>query len=104
MNHASKPNAALRSLRKAGSAFSGTGITLLLVLLISSVLIACTGTSPWSAFGEILVGAFGSKRMFGETLVMMCPLLLTGLGLTITFRSGLSSVGAEGQIIVGGVT
>ena len=61
MNHASKPNAALRSLRKAGSAFSGTGITLLLVLLISSVLIACTWTSPWSAFGEILVGALAQN-------------------------------------------
>lgn len=95
--------ASLQSLKKVGSSLSGTGITLLLVLLISSVLIVCAGANPLAAFGEILAGAFGSTRMFGETLVIMCPLLLTGLGLTITFRSGLSSVGAEGQIIIGGI-
>lgn len=92
-----------QSLKKAGNSFSGTAITLVLVLFFSSILILCTGTNPVEAFGQILVGALGSKRMVGETLVMMCPLLLTGLGLTITFRSGLSSVGAEGQIIIGGV-
>lgn len=92
-----------QSVGKLGNTLSGTGITLVLVLLLSSVLILCTGASPLAAFGEILGGAFGSKRMLGETLIMMCPLLLTGLGLTITFRSGLSSVGAEGQIIVGGI-
>ena len=92
-----------RSLNKTGSILSGTGITLLLVMLFAAVLIAAAGSNPFSAFREIIVGAFGTKRMFGETIVKMCPLLLTGLGLTITFRAGLSSVGAEGQIIVGGL-
>ena len=102
MSHKEKISVA-SSPKKVIGRVSGTFITLLLVAIISAILIAVAGANPISAFRQIVVGAFGSKRMFGETLIMACPLLLTGLGLTITFRSGLSSVGGEGQIILGGL-
>ncbi len=102
-NDMKQTSALRRSLTSLGSTLSGTGITLLLVMIFAAILIAAAGASPFAAFREIIVGAFGSKRMFGETIVKMCPLLLAGLGLTITFRAGLSSVGAEGQIVIGGL-
>ena len=36
-----------------------------------------------------------------ETLVVATPLILTGLSVTLAFRSGLFNIGAQGQFIVG---
>ena len=42
-------------------------------------------------------------RPLTETMTMSVPLILAGLGLGIGFRAGLFNIGAQGQIILGGI-
>ena len=81
----------------------GLGLALLLVLAVTSIIIATSGKSPLAAFQCMMKGAFGTKNSVAETLIKTVPLLLAGLGLTICYRTGLTSLGSEGQIIMGGL-
>ncbi|MBD8078095.1 ABC transporter permease [Cellulosimicrobium arenosum] len=42
-------------------------------------------------------------RPLTETMTVSVPLILAGLGLAVGFRAGLFNIGAQGQIILGGV-
>ena len=46
-------------------------------------------------------GAFGSSYAIADTLTKTIPLLLTGLGVAIAFRTRLWNIGGEGQFLVG---
>lgn len=43
-------------------------------------------------------------RPFTETLVAATPLILTGLGIALAFRSGLFNIGGQGQVVIGAAT
>ncbi|MCB7136492.1 ABC transporter permease [Cellulosimicrobium marinum] len=45
----------------------------------------------------------GALRPLTETMTVSVPLIFAGLGLGIGFRAGLFNIGAQGQIILGGV-
>ncbi len=70
-------------------------------LLLCSVLIALAGASPLRAYGAMLKGAFGSVSGVVDVITKATPLLLTGLGTCVAFRSGLWNIGGEGQIYMG---
>jgi ABC-type uncharacterized transport system permease subunit len=74
------------------------------------------------AYWELLKGAFGdipkmsaafasgdknkignALRPISETLLATTPLILTGLGVAVAFRSGVFNIGAEGQLKMGAV-
>ncbi len=76
-------------------------LAILLAFLLSSLLISWIGASPLLAFKALILGAFGSLNGFTETLVKATPLMLTGLGLCVAFRSKVWNIGAEGQIHLG---
>jgi ABC-type uncharacterized transport system permease subunit len=78
-------------------------LAVLLALVIGAGFIAMTGADPVNAYHWLIYGAFGSVNSIGETLVKTTPLLIAGLGLSISFRASMTSIGAEGQIIMGGL-
>lgn len=80
----------------------GPIIALIFALIISAVIIALTGVNPFIAFKHMYLGSFGGMRNFTNTLVKATPLLLAGLGLVVSYRTGLVSIGSEGQIVFGG--
>ena len=51
----------------------------------------------------LLEGSVGSLNAISETLTAAAPLTLAGLGLALGFRAGMFNIGAEGQILVGGM-
>jgi simple sugar transport system permease protein len=57
-----------------------------------------------AAYAALFSGAVGSMRAISETLTAAAPLILAGLAVGIGFRAGLFNIGAEGQMIIGGVT
>ncbi len=77
-------------------------------LLFAALLILFTDASPIEAFGELISAAFGCKSItscaFLTTLERATPLILTGLGAVVAFRSGMFSIGQEGQLLMGAVT
>ncbi|MDP3176920.1 MAG: hypothetical protein Q8M76_03380 [Spirochaetaceae bacterium] len=82
-------------------AFGAAGIVLAL-LLATAVLVAAKAP-PLAAYGEIIMGAFGTWNVFSDVLVAWVPLLLVSSGLLATFTSGLWNIGVEGQITLGAI-
>ncbi len=55
------------------------------------------------AYKALFTGAFGSVYGLSETLFAATPLLLTGLAVALGFRAGLFNIGANGQMLIGGM-
>ena len=51
----------------------------------------------------LLEGSVGSVNAISETLTAAIPLTLAGLGIALGFRAGLFNIGAEGQVLIGGM-
>ena len=56
-----------------------------------------------SAYAALARGAFGDLQGISETLTLATPLILAGLSVAIGFRAGLFNIGAEGQMVMGGI-
>ncbi|MEP3847466.1 MAG: ABC transporter permease [Paracoccaceae bacterium] len=70
---------------------------------IAALLALIAGGNPWSVFGLIFEGAFGSQFAALETLNRATPLIFTGLAVAVAFRAKLWNIGAEAQLYVGAV-
>ena len=68
---------------------------------IASFLAMLAGANPFSVFGLILNGAFGSKFAILETLNRATPLIFTGLAVAVAFRAKFWNIGAEAQLYAG---
>lgn len=78
-------------------------IAALAFVLAAMAFFAINGREPVSLFVEMVMGAFGDGYSFSETLVKTSPILLTALAIALPARLGLISVGAEGQLYLGGL-
>jgi simple sugar transport system permease protein len=78
-------------------------LALAAALIVSGIIIALSGGDPLLAFAALAEGAFGSTDGLSEVGVKTCPLLLTGLAVAVAFRSGVWNIGAEGQLLMGGM-
>lgn len=75
----------------------------LAALGVGAIMLLILRVSPVEAYGALWEGAFGSTNAMAETLVKATPLLLVGLGICIAFRASVINIGAEGQMIIGGL-
>ena len=64
---------------------------------------AATWTTVSEAYTALLRGSLGGRSQISETLVSATPLILTGLAVAVPLRAALFNIGAEGQLIAGGV-
>lgn len=78
-------------------------MTVCIALLIGSLLILPTGSTPWEAYTVLFQGAFGSKNAILGTLMRATPLLFTGLAGCIALKAGVFNIGIEGQLYMGGM-
>jgi len=85
------------------SALGPPVVAIIFALGVGAILIAAVGVNPLLAYQTLLKGAFGNIKSLTEVLVKVYPLLLAGLGVCIAFSAGAISVGAEGQILIGGL-
>jgi simple sugar transport system permease protein len=70
-------------------------------LLVGALLILIAGEDPFSSYRAMWEGAFGGGRQLTDTIVMACPLLLIGLGLSVAFNARQWNIGGEGQYYMG---
>ena len=78
-------------------------LAVFLAMIIGGVVISIAGANPIYAYQHLLYGAFGNMNSIAETLTKTTPLLIAGLGLSISFRSKLINIGADGQMIIGAI-
>ena len=77
-----------------------------LALIIGALIMMATSVPPATilqSFVALADGALGSVNAVSETLTAAIPLVLAGLGIGLAFRAGLFNIGAEGQMVVGGL-
>ena len=78
-------------------------ISILLALLLGAFLFLWIGVNPALAYLEIFKGAFGDFYNFSEVLVRATPLILCGLSVGLAGKMLIWNIGAEGQLVMGGV-
>ncbi len=72
-------------------------------LIICAIIIMLMGKDPLLAYYHLLRGAFWGKSAIAQTLIQATPLIYTGLAVAFAFRAGLFNIGAQGQVIMGGL-
>ena len=77
---------------------------ILLSFIVGGVLIALIGVNPFAAYWALLEGAFGSWDRVAGSIARSVPFMGSALALAFAFRAGLFNIGAEGQLLVGGIT
>lgn len=75
-------------------------------LVIGALIIAATDgpAAIPDAYNAMLRGSLLGWRSISETLTSSAPLILAGLSVAIGFQAGLFNIGAEGQMVIGGLT
>jgi general nucleoside transport system permease protein len=56
-----------------------------------------------AAYSALIRGSLGGTAQLSETLIAATPLILSGLAVAVPLRAGLFNIGAEGQVVAGGV-
>ena len=79
-------------------------------LLVGVLLIAFTKNSPAEGFKYLFQGATGFKggelqnlKKIGNLLLTATPLILAGLAVAFSFRTGIFNIGVSGQMLIGGL-
>jgi simple sugar transport system permease protein len=77
---------------------------LLLSFIVGGILIAIIGINPFEAYWALLRGMFGSTDRIAGSIARSVPFIGSALALSFAFKAGLFNIGAEGQLLIGGVT
>ena len=74
----------------------------LVALVLFGLFLLLLGKSPLTFITLIWIGAFGSAFSWGNTLAHAAPLILTALAVAIPAQLGLTMIGGEGALVLGG--
>ena len=83
---------------------STTLITIVAAIAVGFALILLNGDSPFAAYGAMLSGTLSTPYAIANMLSTATPLILTGLGVSIAMRAGITNIGAEGQLYMGAIS
>ena len=78
-----------------------TLIAIITGFIVGAILLAVIGISPIAAYGRLIEGIFGKPKYLAWSIVYASPLILTGLSVAFSFKTGVFNIGAEGQFVVG---
>ncbi|MBP3488877.1 MAG: ABC transporter permease [Roseburia sp.] len=78
-------------------------ISAVAAMIIGIFVIELTGNNAMEAYSYMMRGAFGSMNNICELFVIAVPLILTGLAVTFAYRSGVFTIGVDGQLIMGAI-
>ena len=87
-------------------------VSVALGFILGSLVVLLTGRSPVVMFSAMIKAVSGidlttgqsfNPRYIGEFIIQSMPIILTGLAFAFASRTGLFSIGAEGQLMVGSI-
>ncbi len=73
------------------------------LIVCAIVIVAFTGQNPISVYGTIIDGAVGTERRVWNLLQSVAMLLCVSLAVTPAFKMRFWNIGAEGQVLMGGL-
>lgn len=80
---------------------TGLFITVAVSFVFVIILIFLLSKQPGNTIYYFFVGPFTNKYYFGNMLNRAIPLILTGLGISVAFKSSVFNLGGEGQTYAG---
>ena len=83
--------------------FASPLLAISLTVLLGGVIFSAMGQPPLTALYIYFVDPLTSLWAIEEVLVKAAPLVLIGVGLSITFRANVWNIGAEGQLTAGAI-
>lgn len=108
MNRTGAPRAGLRRstvgtrLRTAAEYVVIPVAAVVAAFALFALFLLAIGKSPATFLSLVWVGGFGSAFSWGNTLQKASPLILTALTVAIPARIGLTIIGGEGALVLGG--
>ena len=76
---------------------------ILLSFIVGGILIAIIGVNPFEAYWALIRGMFGNSDRVAASIARSVPFIGSALALAFAFRAGLFNIGAEGQLLMGGI-
>ena len=76
---------------------------ILLSFVVGGILIALVGANPFKAYYWLVQGMVGNWDRIAASIARSVPFIGSALALAFAFRAGLFNIGAEGQLLVGGL-
>ncbi|MFT3720307.1 ABC transporter permease [Pseudorhodoferax sp.] len=83
--------------------FGSPLLALAITVLVGMLLFAALGKDPLRGLGVFFWEPLRSAYALGELMLKATPLLIIALGLSVSFRSNVWNIGAEGQFVIGAV-
>lgn len=79
-------------------------VSILLALIVDALFIfLVTGLNPLSVYGVMFQGTFGTSIRFSWAMRDLVALLCVGIALAPAFKMRFWNIGAEGQVLIGGL-
>lgn len=93
------PRRNISTLRRVATPFAALGVA----LAIGGVIVWLMGRSPAAAFRVFVFEPLTDPWALQEVLLKATPLMLIAIGLLFCFRASRWNIGAEGQMLLGGI-
>lgn len=78
-------------------------VALVLTVALAALLFSLQGAAPVAGVVSLVFTPVSTVAGISEVLLKACPLCITALGLAVSFRANVNNIGAEGQVILGGI-
>jgi ABC-type uncharacterized transport system permease subunit len=91
-------------LLAAGEALAIPVASLVVAMVVFGIFMAALHHDPLEVYALIYRGAFASAFSWQNTLARAAPLVLTALCVAVPAQAGLMVIGAEGALVLGGLT
>jgi len=79
-------------------------IAIVVGLIVGGIIMAISGYDPVAGVLELLKGGYLTPYAVASTLTRATPIIFAGLSAALAWGSGYSSMGAQGQMIIGAIT
>lgn len=83
------------------SAFFRTLISIVVGFAVGAVFLAAVQINVGAAYGKLFSSIFANAKSLSYSVVYAAPLIILGLSVAFSFRTGVFNIGAEGQFVVG---
>lgn len=83
------------------SAFFRTLISIVVGFAVGAVFLAAVQINVGAAYGKLFSSIFANAKSLSYSVVYATPLIILGLSVAFSFRTGVFNIGAEGQFVVG---
>jgi general nucleoside transport system permease protein len=78
-------------------------VFIVLAMGFCGIFITMAGFEPVKVYAKMIKTAFFTSKGLTQTILYSIPLMLCGLGVSISFKMNLNNLGAEGQYAVGAI-